>query len=116
LNIIKDIAREIENFGEKITVTSEKGEFSIKGILEPLLYKNKMYFYGKQVPTGFFDIGHYLLICPYYVELPVLGTVFFESKKGRFILKRSETVKAKSKPVYVWAVLAPYVEPEEEEL
>ena len=116
MKILRDIAKEIEKFGETITVTSEKGKFTVKGILEPLLYKNKMYFYGKQVPTGFFDIGHYLLICPPSLSLPTIGTVFFETKDRKLILTRSEAVKVKSKPGYVWAVLAPFVEPKEEEL
>lgn len=115
MSIYKSLAAELEHYGERITITSEAGESVIKGILQPLLYKNKMYISGSQLPSGFFDSGHYLLICPPDAELPVLGAVFLEAQGKRFILKRSEKVKSKSQVFYVWAVLCPYEEPVKED-
>lgn len=109
------VAAELNRIGESITVTTESGSRRAKGILQPLLYKNKMYLGGKQLPDGYFDTGHYLLICPGDVELPILGTAFFESESGKYILKRSEAVSLNSHKLYIWAVLSPYIEPSKED-
>ncbi|MBQ7385768.1 MAG: hypothetical protein IJW04_04580 [Ruminococcus sp.] len=115
MSIYKSITEELRRFGEDITVTTENGIRVVKGILEPLLYKNKLYLGGKQLPHGYFDSGNYLLICPPEAKLPVLGTAFVEAKGRKFILKRSEIVTARSEDFYVWAVLMPYSEPKEED-
>lgn len=115
MSIYKSILRELSKYGESLTVTTESGSLRIKGILQPLLYKNKMYLGGTQLPDGFFDSGYYMLICPPEVKLPVLGTAFLESKDKKYILKRSETVRVKSEDIYVWAVLMPYGEPAKED-
>lgn len=115
MSICQSILTELRRFGETITVTTEAGRFSIKGILQPLLYKNKMYLGGKQLPDGYFDSGHYLIICPPEVKIPVLGTAFFEAQGKRFVLKRSETVTLNSVALYIWAVVSPYKEPSKED-
>lgn len=115
MSIYKSVLNELFKYGESITVTTEKGSFKTKGVLQPLLYKNKLYLGGKQLPDGYFDSGNYLLICSPEVKLPVLGTAFFEAGDKKFILKRSETVNAYSRAFYVWAVLMPYSEPIEED-
>ncbi len=115
MSIYKSVLNEISKYGEKITVTTENGSFKIKGLLQPLLYKNKLYLGGKQLPDGYFDSGHYLLICSAEVKMPVLGTAFFETRGEKFTLKRSETVSVCSKDFYIWAVLMPYTEPVREE-
>jgi len=115
LSIYRNVSNELKRYGESITVNALKGRFFVKGIIEPLLYKNKLYLGGKQLPDGFFDGGHYLLICPPEINLPVLGDAFIEGGGKRYILKRSETVSIKSKALYTWAVLTPYNEPSEED-
>ncbi|MBR3987853.1 MAG: hypothetical protein IKK10_00935 [Clostridia bacterium] len=116
MSIYSSVFNELKKYGERITVTTEEGKTSFIGVLEPLLYKNKLYLGGEQLPQGLFDSGNYLLICPADVKLPVLGTAFFEAKEKKFVLKRSETVTMSSKPVYVWAVLSPYVRHKEEDV
>lgn len=115
LMIFESIAKELGTYGENITITGENGQVRVKGIIEPLLYKNKMYLGGSQLATGFFDRGHYLLICPPCVNIPTTGTVLFETEDNKYLLKRSERVRANSQDVYVWAVLCPYTAPSEEE-
>lgn len=115
MSIYQSVLTELRRFGEKITVTTEAGSFVTKGILQPLLYKNKMYVGGKHIPDGYFDTGHYLLICTPDVDIPVLGTAFFEHNGKRFVLKRSETVRINSTALYSWAVVSPYREPAEED-
>lgn len=108
MRILDGVTRQLNRYGEEITVTTEKGSFKTKGILEPLLYKNKMYLGGKQIPDGYFDTGHYLLICPANITIPRLGTAFFQAGDSRYILKRSEIVRMNSENIYIWAVLSPY--------
>ena len=116
MSIYKSIVQSLSRYGENITVTTEKGAAEVKGILEPLLYKNKLYLGGKQLPFGYFDSGNYLLICTPEVKLPTTGTAFVEAKDRKFVLKRSEIVTAKGEAFYIWAVLMPYNEPVEEDV
>ncbi len=115
MSIYKSILTELKRYGEHLTITTEKGKLRVKGILQPLLYKNKMYLGGTQLPDGYFDNGCYLLICPPEAKLPVLGSAFVENSGKKYILKRSETVNIKAQSLYVWAVLTPYGEPLEED-
>ena len=115
MSIYKSVISGLRHYGETITITTEKGVSVVKGIMEPLLYKNKLYLGGKQLPHGYFDSGNYLLICPPEAQLPTIGTAFVEAKGRRFVLKRSEVVTAKSEAFYTWAVLMPYSEPCEED-
>ncbi len=116
MSIYTSVFNELKKYGERVTVTTEEGKTSFTGVLEPLLYKNKLYLGGKQLPQGLFDCGNYLLICHGGVKLPVFGTAFVEAQGKKFVLKRSETVTVSSKPVYVWAVLSPFVKPKEEDV
>ena len=116
MSICKSMLTELNRYGEDITVTTESGSFVVKGILQPLLYKNKMYIGSSHIPDGYFDTGHYLLICVPEPKIPVAGTAFLESKGKSVVLKRSETVAIKSEALYVWAVVAPYREPQEEDV
>lgn len=115
MSIYKSIIAELRRYGENITITTEKGVTVVKGIIEPLLYKNKLYLGGKHIPQGYFDSGNYLMICPPEAKLPVLGAAFVEARDKKFVLKRSEVVRAKDEAFYIWAVLMPYVEPKEED-
>lgn len=108
MSIRLSLVKEIEAFGQSLTVTTVQGSRKIKGILVPLLYKNKMYISGKQLPEGYFDSGHYMLICLPEAKIPISGIAVFESKTKRYVLKRSETVDYMDKPLYIWAVLEPY--------
>ncbi|MBQ2825307.1 MAG: hypothetical protein IJF19_03435 [Clostridia bacterium] len=115
MSIFRTIFREIEKLGEPVTITTEEGSIRTKSVIAPLLYKNKMYLGGVHLPDGFFDTGHYLLILPADVRLPVLGTAFFQFGKNKYVLKRSERVSVKNYGAYVWAVVAPYKENLEED-
>lgn len=108
MNIRLGLEKELSTFGRNITVTTEQGSGIIRGIIMPLLYKNKIYISGKRLPEGYFDSGHYLLICESSVKLPVTGTAFFECDQKRYVLKRSESVGYMDKPLYIWAVLETY--------
>lgn len=108
MNIRLSLNKELKAFGRSITVTTEQGSEIIRGIIMPLLYKNKIYISGKRLPEGYFDSGHYLMICEGSAKLPVTGTAFFECDQKRYLLKRSESVDYLDKPLYIWAVLEPY--------
>ena len=114
MSIYGSVCTQLEKYGEKVTITTEDGTFSTMAIVEPLLYKNKLYLRGKQLPQGCFDNGNYLMIGQPDVKLPVTGAAFVETKDRIFFLVKSETVNLEAKPVYVWAVLEPYVKPEED--
>lgn len=115
MSIYKSVVQSLGRYGERITVTTENGVRVVKGIMEPLLYKNKLYLEGKQLPHGYFDSGNYLLICPPDANLPTFGNAFVEAKDRKFVLKRSETVTEKGEALYIWAVLMPYTKPKEED-
>lgn len=115
MSIYKSIASEIKAYGEKVKVISENGAFETKGIFQPLLYKNKLYLGGELTPDGFYDAGHYLLICPADVYIPTLGDVVFVVNREKYMLKRSQVVRSGGRDLYVWAVVHPCNQPVEEE-
>lgn len=81
-------------------------KIKVKALLNPLLYKNKLYIGGGYMPDGFFDGGHYL-----YVGLPdvrldnlPIGSVIFCSG-SKYVIKRGEQYFLGGSPIYTWAVL-----------
>ena len=110
MSVIWKVSAELKRFGEDITITTEEGVVRTRGFVAPLLYKNKMYLAGTQLPEGFCDGGHYLFILPPDVKLPILGTAFFQCKDEKYVLKRSEKISVNSRGVYVWAVVTPFKE------
>ena len=50
----------IYRYGESIKVVKGKSVLRARAIIQPLMYKNKMYLNGSALPAGTFDGGIYL--------------------------------------------------------
>lgn len=99
------VSRIIEKYGTRVILREGDCETSSTAVIQPLMYKNKMYVGSDVAPLGFVDKGHYLMIAP--CDFPVKDysrLLIFDGNKG-YTVKRSETVKLKDEELYIWAVL-----------
>lgn len=104
----------IYRYGDEITVCSGGGEpIKTRGFFEPLLYKNKMYVRGTEMPFGYSEGGRYLLICPRVADLSVKGTVV-EHMGEKYFIQRADDVYLEDEILYTRSILAPFVPPKED--
>ena len=109
------VCKLLEKYGTNITLCEGSEEKTAKAVIQPMMYKNKMYVGSDVVPLGFLDKGHFLMIAPH--TLPVKDyrkLVIFDGDKG-YTVKRSETVKVGDEKVYIWAILTVYAKEREDE-
>lgn len=100
------IEREIKRYGQRVSICKDGEETELYAIVTPLRYKNKMYLEGDVTSLGFVDQSHYLYIGPPEHDLTLLeGDSFMCTSEGRCIVKKSERMYFKGKPLYIWAVL-----------
>lgn len=102
------IMRMLNRYGRKCEIVpfGSERKIYVKALINPLLYKNRLYVGGKYLPDGFYDGGHYLYIGDPRVSLnkfPVGSTL----KVGTttYIIKHTEEYYIDEKPLYCWAVL-----------
>lgn len=102
------ILRMLNRYGRKCEIMpfgSEK-KLSVKAIINPLLYKNKLYVGGSYLPDGFYDGGHYLYIGDPKISLesiPVGSTL--KVSGNTYLIKHAEQYYIEERPLYSWAVL-----------
>lgn len=108
MSISKSIKAMIYRYGESIKVVKGKSVLRARAIIQPLMYKNKMYLNGSALPAGTFDGGHYQMIAPADVDFGDFKGVIIEGAKNKYTLKRVEVVRADDSDLYIWAVLTPY--------
>lgn len=96
-----------KEYGEKISFKTENVTVNTYGFLMPLRYKNRMYVGGKQLDSGYYDGGHYILMVP--VTMPPLkaGNTVNHSKE-QYTVKRADKFTFKGNDIYIWAVVVPY--------
>lgn len=110
MRVSKTITRMIKKTGVDVTVKNGDSVQRTKAIIEPLMYKNKMYLSGDMLPLGYLDGGHYLMIAPMGTLPENTECVIVSGGGGDYTVKRSETVSAGGRALYVWAVLCAYGE------
>ncbi len=115
MSVYKTIEKMICRFGDDILITENAVCNRSKAIIQPLMYKNKMYLGGTALPAGFFDGGHYLMIAPASLKVKDYRRAVVEAMGAKYTLKRVEMVKADNKELYIWAVLTPYYPPTEDD-
>lgn len=110
MRVSKTITRMIKKTGVDVTVKNGDYVQKTKAIIEPLMYKNKMYLSGDMLPLGYLDGGHYLMIAPMETLPKNTESVIVSGGDGDYTVKRSETVSAGGRALYIWAVLCAYGE------
>lgn len=98
----------INRYGESISIKDGNSVKKAKAIIQPLMYKNKMYLNGTAIAAGDFDGGHYQMIAPAETSFGDYKNVRIETKNFTYILKRVEVIRAADTDLYIWAVLTPY--------
>ncbi len=80
---------------------------TIYGVLQPLLYKNKLYVEMQPSAIGPVDDGCYLYLGPAKPRLQAEDFIYAKGKK--FVVQRYERVYLSSKPLYSWAIVRPSI-------
>ncbi|MBQ4569594.1 MAG: hypothetical protein IJA62_06045 [Ruminococcus sp.] len=115
MSVYNTIEKMIRRFGDDICIMEDALRNRSKAIIQPLMYKNKMYLGGTALPAGFFDGGHYLMIAPASLKVKDYRRAVVEDANAKYTIKRVEMVKADNKELYIWAVLTPYYPPVEDD-
>ncbi len=98
--------RVLSRLGRAVALVLPEETRTIKAVIQPLRYKNKIYLGGSFLPPGRIDGGHYLYLGPCSERLEKLpfGT-YLRAQDGEYAIKRSDTVYVGETPAYVWAIL-----------
>ncbi len=115
MSVYKCMDKMIKRYGGDIVVSDRFGSFDSKAIIQPLLYKNKMYLGGDALPAGYHDAGHYLMIAPCEGVIRDYPSTRITADGVTYTIKRSERVSADNRILYIWAVLTPYTAPSEDD-
>lgn len=105
MNVYAGITGMIKRFGGDVVVIESEKRYKSKAVIQPLMYKNKMYLGGSQFPLGYYDAGHYLMIAPSDFPLADYQNVLISYNDNLYKIKRCEVVSAENKDIYMWAVL-----------
>lgn len=115
MSVFETVTPLINRFGEDIELECGGKVTYSKAIIQPMLYKNKMYLGGDITDAGWFDGGHYQMIAPSDIAITDYRNTIVSSRGSRFTIKRSEVVSADNTDLYIWAVLTPYTPPVEDD-
>ena len=115
MSIIGSVGEMIRRYGESVKIADGNNVTKTKVIIQPLMYKNKMYLSGTSLPAGDFDGGHYQMVAPADTDFGDPKRVQIQAKNMTYIIKRLEMVRADNRDLYIWAVLTPYYPPGEDD-
>lgn len=110
---MRDIAVDITRIFEKVGMPTEirhtdGSVFHTYSLLQPLLYKNKLYVELQPSEFGKFDDGCYLYLGPSESNLKPDDVVIIDGEK--YITQRYEAMYLFSRSIYGWAILRPCIE------
>lgn len=115
MSVFDNVKEMLLLYGSDVSVKDKYGEFKGKAIIQPLMYKNKMYLGGEYIPAGYIDGGHYLMIAPCENFIRDYRSTVITQGDEKYTIKRSELVSVQNKGIYIWAVLTPCCESLEDE-
>ena len=107
MNIQSAIEQMLERFGESVVVNNNGKRTETYAVIQPLLYKNKMYINGVSLPAGYFDGGHYLMIASAGIKIEDYRNTSVEHRNYNLKIKRAEIISSGGCDLYIWAVLTP---------
>ena len=107
MNTATTIGRMLERYGEKLTVYENGESRDTHGVIQPLMYKNKMYINGVSLPAGYFDGGHYILIASATPGITDYRNTTVYRQTRAYRIKRVEVITSGGADLYIWAVLTP---------
>ena len=101
------VNRMLSRFGESVTIREKDKITNVFAVIQPLLYKNKMYIDGKALDGGYYDGGRYLMIASADVGIEDYRSAVVEYKNAGYKIKRVEVISSGDCDLYIWAVLSP---------
>lgn len=108
-DIAKDIARIFKSVGMPTRVERTDGTvLETHSLIQPLLYKNKLYVELQPSEFGKFDDGCYLYLGPSECKFTADDIVIINGEK--YITQRYEMMYLFSRALYGWAILRPCIE------
>ncbi len=115
MNLSNRVSKLIEKYGTCVTLREGDRERDCRVVIQPLMYKNKMYIGSDTVPLGFVDKGHYMMIASSDLPVEDYRKLVICDKDKSYTVKRSEEVKLRDDVIYIWAVLTVYAKEREDE-
>ncbi len=103
-------ARWSARWGRALTIVAGGAVIPCRGFLQPLRYKNKTYLENEYLPGGLSDTGHFFYIGPPSPRLDRIDGALVRDGENAYTVKRAECVYLGREPLYLWAVLRPFVE------
>lgn len=97
----------LERFGDKVEIEEDGTKTYIFAVVQPMLYKNKMYLSGTLSDAGYFDGGHYLMIAPATAKIKDYRNTLIHHFGRIFRIKKVEIISSFGEDLYVWIVLIP---------
>ncbi len=99
-----------DKLGLEISIinTGSQDEYTFKGFLQPLLYKNKLYLDGIRTELGYDGQHTYLLISPPNFDLSVVNnsTSYLMFNSSKYTINHTEKVYLGQKWLYNWSVVS----------
>lgn len=105
----------LERFGDRVEIISEDDRKEIRAVVQPLLYKNKMYLSGTLTDAGYFDRSHFLMIAPADTGVENWKDIKVLHSGVTYTVRKVEVISALELDLYLWAVLVPYFEEMEDD-
>lgn len=105
----------LKRFGQAVMLCQQEVREDVYAVIQPLLYKNKMYLGGKATPIGLRDEGHLLMIASLPRRITDWGKVVVTSKNGSYTVKSAQVVSSGKESLYIWAVITPCKEEAEDD-
>lgn len=100
------LRRILDRCGCSIWLADEPAGSAWKAVVQPLMYKNKMYVEESAVEAGMVNRMAYLYLGPPEPDLSALPRGTLLSTCGHLVtVAHSETFYYADKPLYIWAVL-----------
>ena len=97
----------LERFGDRVEVYENQKLKETFAVIQPLLYKNKMYLSGTLTDAGYFDGSHYLMIAPANIKVEDWKNTKIVHAGNSYKVKKVEVISSLGLDLYIWVVLVP---------
>ncbi len=117
MDIKSSVAFLFDKIGENATVKIGSAEKTIKAVIQPMRYKNKLYLDMKWGSLGLKDTECFLYLGP--AEADFTGRerqTFVKTNDRSYCVSRADRITIGGEIVYIWAVLTPNIKEDEYDL
>ncbi len=106
MNFKKEIEKFFKRKGETAWITVGQTRHTVKALIEPMRYKNKLYLEASRTVLGFKDSECFLYLGP---ALPDFAgkeaSTKIETENAAYIVSRADRILLSGETQYIWAVL-----------